>query len=337
MNIDFLPGNLSLELKKQIIDDFSFEITKTIINIKRDSDISYLNYNKSCLFDTYVYIWYIIYSLLTVKDYCEYKQKTYNMILEEAGETICNILDLSTENTKKVLKSRFAFYENLFGQKQNAPLGEKMQCVSEEFVLIIQMDIVVGTIQSYGNDSPVYVTDYEILSKTQSEVISLSDVIMINIFSKIKKDKASVLTKTRQRLCGTPTLKSENEKQTVKKHNQKTDKEMSPEKKLYRFCSGICFMLVFIFLLSILNMPTFFYTFMRWVVFLSSIYLVLTYYSEKVTDEAFRLFVFTIFVAILWNPIIPFHCNKNSWIILDVFASILMLYSGVRNFRHKKY
>lgn len=80
-----------------------------------------------------------------------------------------------------------------------------------------------------------------------------------------------------------------------------------------------------IFLL--LAIPTFwpygYYILLRWVVALSAVFLVWIAYCLK---KIFWLFLMGI-VAILFNPIIPVHLDKGTWVIIDFIVAILFLVS----------
>lgn len=66
-----------------------------------------------------------------------------------------------------------------------------------------------------------------------------------------------------------------------------------------------------------------FFTFLRWVVFLSSVYVV--YLSVKTKQEVW-IFVFGL-LAILFNPIAIIHLSRNTWQVLDVLTGLFFLVS----------
>ena len=80
-----------------------------------------------------------------------------------------------------------------------------------------------------------------------------------------------------------------------------------------------------IFLL--LAIPTFwpygYYVLLRWIITASAIFLLWVAYDLKKT---FWLFLMGI-VAILFNPLIPIHLDKGTWVIIDFIVAILFLIS----------
>ena len=80
-------------------------------------------------------------------------------------------------------------------------------------------------------------------------------------------------------------------------------------------------------IMLLLAIPTFwaygYYVLLRWVVTISAVFLLSLAYESKKT---FWLFLMGI-VAILFNPIIPVHLDKETWIIIDLIAAILFLIS----------
>ena len=76
-----------------------------------------------------------------------------------------------------------------------------------------------------------------------------------------------------------------------------------------------------------LAIPTFwaygYYVLLRWVVTISAVFLLSLAYESKKT---FWLFLMGI-VAILFNPIIPVHLDKETWVIIDIIVAVLFLVS----------
>jgi len=81
---------------------------------------------------------------------------------------------------------------------------------------------------------------------------------------------------------------------------------------------------VVLLLLAILAIwPYGYYVFLRWLVTASALFLIWVAYNLKKT---FWLFLMGI-VAILFNPIIPVHLDKETWVIIDFIVAILFLIS----------
>lgn len=69
--------------------------------------------------------------------------------------------------------------------------------------------------------------------------------------------------------------------------------------------------------------PYGYYILLRWVVALSALFLLWLAYDLKKTFWLFSMGI----VAILFNPIIPVHLNKETWVIIDFVVAILFLVS----------
>lgn len=80
-------------------------------------------------------------------------------------------------------------------------------------------------------------------------------------------------------------------------------------------------------IMLLLAIPTFwpygYYVLLRWVVTISAVFLLSLVYESKKTFWLFSMGI----VAILFNPIIPVHLDKEIWIIIDLIAAILFLVS----------
>jgi len=64
-----------------------------------------------------------------------------------------------------------------------------------------------------------------------------------------------------------------------------------------------------------------YYLFLRWVVFLSAIYVVYLFMGYKRTNWIWVIVI----IAILFNPIIPIYLNKEIWQIMDIIVAILLI------------
>ncbi len=69
--------------------------------------------------------------------------------------------------------------------------------------------------------------------------------------------------------------------------------------------------------------PYGYYVFLRWVATISAIFLVWIAYDLKKTFWLFSMGI----VAILFNPIIPIHLDKEIWGVIDFIIAILFLVS----------
>ena len=80
--------------------------------------------------------------------------------------------------------------------------------------------------------------------------------------------------------------------------------------------------------------PYGYYILLRWIVSLSAVFLLWLAYELKKT---FWLFLMGI-VVILFNPIIPIHLDKETWIVIDFIVAILFLVSifKIRNYGQRK-
>lgn len=79
----------------------------------------------------------------------------------------------------------------------------------------------------------------------------------------------------------------------------------------------------FLFLALIDGWPYGFFTLLRFVVFTISAYIAWILY--KVNNEK-MVWVFGFF-AILFNPFIPIHLNREIWIVIDLIVGIFMIVS----------
>ena len=81
--------------------------------------------------------------------------------------------------------------------------------------------------------------------------------------------------------------------------------------------------LIVLFMLSILDLPYGFYAILRLVVFYLSLWFALLNYLAK-GDLSFSS-IFSVVIAIIWNPFIPVHLDKEVWVNLDIIAIIVEL------------
>jgi hypothetical protein len=78
--------------------------------------------------------------------------------------------------------------------------------------------------------------------------------------------------------------------------------------------------------------PYDFYILLRWFIFISSIIVAWGFYKSKLTVW---IFVF-ISVAFLFNPIIPIHLVKSSWVLID-FVSAVLFFLAAFVFKEKEF
>jgi len=71
--------------------------------------------------------------------------------------------------------------------------------------------------------------------------------------------------------------------------------------------------------------PYGFYTFLRIAVCASAIYL--SWYSNQINKGAW-LWIF-VFVALLFNPVIPVHLTRNVWVLIDLATALVFVSSIV--------
>jgi len=80
-------------------------------------------------------------------------------------------------------------------------------------------------------------------------------------------------------------------------------------------------------IMLLLAIPTFwaygYYVLLRWVVTISAVFLLSLAYESKKTFWFFSMGI----VAILFNPIIPVHLDKETWVMIDFITAILFLIS----------
>lgn len=82
---------------------------------------------------------------------------------------------------------------------------------------------------------------------------------------------------------------------------------------------------ILLLLVTFINFPYGFYTFLRLVVSISSGFIIYLNYKEekKITVS---IIIFTI-ICLLFNPIIQVHLTKSQWVPIDIITSIIFIYS----------
>ncbi len=79
--------------------------------------------------------------------------------------------------------------------------------------------------------------------------------------------------------------------------------------------------------------PYGYYVVLRWVVVASALFLIWVSYEFKKQ----LWLVLMAMTAILFNPIVPIHLNKETWVIIDFVVAVLFLISifGIKISEHK--
>ncbi|TFB08173.1 hypothetical protein E3V08_05140 [Candidatus Atribacteria bacterium MT.SAG.1] len=91
-------------------------------------------------------------------------------------------------------------------------------------------------------------------------------------------------------------------------------------------------------IMLLLAIPTFwpygYYILLRWAITISALFLLWLAYESKKT---FWLFLMGM-IAILFNPIIPIHLDKETWVIIDVIVAVIFLVSifKIKNYEERK-
>ena len=95
-------------------------------------------------------------------------------------------------------------------------------------------------------------------------------------------------------------------------------------KEIIKYKNIVSIISIVILLLAIPPIwPYGYYILLRWVVTASAIFLVWIAYNLKKT---FWLFLMGI-IALLFNPIVPIHLNKETWVIIDLIVATLFFVS----------
>lgn len=85
---------------------------------------------------------------------------------------------------------------------------------------------------------------------------------------------------------------------------------------------------------SIASLPYGFYTFLRFIVFLFSLYS--TYLLIEIYEKKISIYVIPISVAIVYNPLIRIHLDKDTWSVVNLVTIVLLWYPySFKKFREK--
>jgi len=78
-------------------------------------------------------------------------------------------------------------------------------------------------------------------------------------------------------------------------------------------------------LVTFINFPHGFYTFLRLIVSISSGFIIfLNYREEKKITVNIVIFVV---ILLLFNPIIPIHLTKSQWLPIDIIISVIFIFN----------
>jgi hypothetical protein len=78
---------------------------------------------------------------------------------------------------------------------------------------------------------------------------------------------------------------------------------------------------LFLVIVAFFRLPYGYYTFLRIVVCIASIYTALRLFDW---DYKWQTWVF-VAVAVLFNPLIPVHLGRDIWIVIDFIVAVLMI------------
>ena len=76
---------------------------------------------------------------------------------------------------------------------------------------------------------------------------------------------------------------------------------------------------------ALLDLPYFYYQVLRLVVFGVSVYII---YKTIGTKVVWLLLSFCV-IAVLFNPIMPIHLNRQAWRVIDVISSVFFLLMAI--------
>jgi len=75
--------------------------------------------------------------------------------------------------------------------------------------------------------------------------------------------------------------------------------------------------------IAISRLPYAYYQLLRWIVCASAAYITFLSYESK---KYFLLWPMGL-IALLFNPLLPFHLDKDTWVVIDFIAAIVFLIS----------
>lgn len=90
----------------------------------------------------------------------------------------------------------------------------------------------------------------------------------------------------------------------------------------------LCWIIAGALLFALAPLPIGYYTLLRFVVCLLSLYFVYTVYQqEKKISTSLLIFIL---IAIIFNPIKPLYFSKEVWRILDISGTLWFLWYGLK-------
>ena len=84
------------------------------------------------------------------------------------------------------------------------------------------------------------------------------------------------------------------------------------------------FLASLLLLIALLQMPYDYYQFLRWFITVASVFSV---YTLAIRNEPIYMWFFIV-LAILFNPIEPFHLQRETWKIIDILGATVFLSSA---------
>jgi len=81
--------------------------------------------------------------------------------------------------------------------------------------------------------------------------------------------------------------------------------------------------IAFLLLIAVLPLPYGYYIFLRWITCGMAIF---TAYIAYQWEAKWAVWVF-VPIAILFNPVVPIHLDKETWVIIDIIVAIIFLVS----------
>ena len=75
---------------------------------------------------------------------------------------------------------------------------------------------------------------------------------------------------------------------------------------------------------AVADLPYGFYVLLRWIVCATATALAFDFFRLRIIGWVWGIGI----LAVLFNPLVPIHFNRETWRILDVLAGIILLISG---------
>lgn len=94
----------------------------------------------------------------------------------------------------------------------------------------------------------------------------------------------------------------------------------------------VCILSAIVLVLAIPDWQYGYYEILRWLVFLSSIFVSYWYYSTESGSKVVWILLFSV-TAVLFNPIAPITLDKATWVVLDMVTAMLFVIALVSIWR----